>query len=151
MRVFHIPASIGDYTWIDQDGDGIQDVGEPPLPGVLVTLTGTDGQGNPVTLTMNTNGSGLYLFPNLVPGTYKLTFGTMPTYILTDANVGSDATDSDADPLMGGMTVNEVLTSGENNTTYDAGYFQGAEIGNYTWIDLNADGDQDAGEPPFQV
>lgn len=42
--------------------------------------------------------------------------------------------------LMGGMTANEVLTSGENNTTYDAGYYIPASIGNYTWIDSNANG-----------
>jgi len=35
-------AAIGDRVWIDLDGDGIQDEGEPDLAGVTVTLTGTD-------------------------------------------------------------------------------------------------------------
>ena len=144
-------ASIGNYTWIDTDADGIQDPTESPLPGVTVTLTGTDGQGNPVTLTDVTDNNGLYLFDNLVPGTYKLTFTTPGGgYVPTDANQGgNDAVDSDANPLMGGMTVTEVLTSGEDNLTYDAGYYLPAKIGNYTWIDANADGDQDGGESPL--
>jgi protocatechuate 3,4-dioxygenase beta subunit len=147
---YYIPASIGNFVWVDQDADGQQDPGEPGIGGATVTLTGTDGQGNPVTLTMTTAPDGSYSFTNLVPGTYKLTF-TTPTggYVSTDVNIGNDASDSDADPTMGGMTVNEVLTSGENNPTYDAGYYIPASIGNFTWIDANADGDQDLGEVPL--
>ncbi|MBK6929475.1 MAG: carboxypeptidase regulatory-like domain-containing protein [Saprospirales bacterium] len=148
---FYQPASIGDYTWIDEDGDGIQDPGEDPLPGITVTLTGTDGQGNPVNLTDVTDANGEYSFDNLVPGEYKLTFPlNSGTYVVTDLNQGNDdATDSDADPTMNGMTVFEVLTSGEENLTYDAGYYAPAEIGNYAWIDDNANGIQDPGEDPL--
>ncbi|MBK7936607.1 MAG: carboxypeptidase regulatory-like domain-containing protein [Lewinellaceae bacterium] len=148
---FYQPASIGNYTWEDADGDGIQDPGEDPLPGIPVTLTGTDGQGNPVLLTDVTDANGEYLFDNLVPGEYKLTFATtLNDYVVTDVNQGNnEGLDSDADALMGGMTVMEVLTSGEDNDTYDAGYYEPAEIGNYTWIDENADGDQDPGEDPL--
>ena len=148
---FYRPASIGDYTWIDANGNGVQDGGEDPLPGVTVILTGTDGQGNPVNLTDVTDGNGEYLFDNLVPGTYKLTFpNTYNNYVVTDTNQGNnDATDSDADPNMGGMTVFEVLTSGEENLSYDAGYYEPAEIGNYTWIDENANGIQDGNESPL--
>lgn len=71
---YYIPTSIGNFVWNDQDGDGVQDSGEPGIGGVTVTLTGTDGQGNPVSLTTTTAPDGSYLFPNLVPGTYKLTF-----------------------------------------------------------------------------
>jgi hypothetical protein len=51
-----------------------------------------------------------------------LTFGAVAGYELTPVDEGgNDALDSDADPAMGGMTVVETLTSGENNLTYDAG------------------------------
>ncbi|MBK7936606.1 MAG: carboxypeptidase regulatory-like domain-containing protein [Lewinellaceae bacterium] len=148
---FYEKAKIGNYTWEDTDGDGIQDPGENPLPGIPVTLTGTDGQGNPVLLTDVTDANGLYLFDNLVPGEYKLTFATtLNDYVVTDVNQGNnEGLDSDADATMNGMTVVEVLTSGEDNDTYDAGYYEPAEIGNYTWIDENADGDQDPGEDPL--
>ncbi|MCB0623963.1 MAG: carboxypeptidase regulatory-like domain-containing protein, partial [Saprospiraceae bacterium] len=93
---------------------------------------------------------GSYLFDNLVPGDYKLTFATPGGYTTTDVNQGgNDAADSDADPAMGGMTVYETLTSGENNTDYDAGYYLPAELGNYTWLDDDVDGQQDAGEQPL--
>lgn len=75
---------------------------------------------------MVTDANGLYLFGNLQPGTYKLTFttpggGYVPT-MANDVDDPADAIDSDADPLMGGMTVNEVLTGGEQNLTYDASF-----------------------------
>jgi protocatechuate 3,4-dioxygenase beta subunit len=146
---YYIPASIGNYVWEDLNGDGDQDPGEPGIQGVVVTLTGTDGLGNPVSLTTTTDVNGEYLFDNLVPGTYKVTFPPVyGNYLQVEVNQGVDDTqDSDADPAMSGMTVFEVLTSGENNDTYDAGYYQPAELGDYVWEDLNADGVQDAGEP----
>lgn len=36
-------VSVGDLVWLDTDRDGIQDAGEPGLPGVTLTLTGPDG------------------------------------------------------------------------------------------------------------
>jgi 5-hydroxyisourate hydrolase-like protein (transthyretin family) len=142
------PASIGNYVWDDKNGNGIQDAGETGIPGVTVTLTGTDAQGNPVSVTTTTDPSGAYNFPNLVPGTYKLTFVTPAGYTVTAQDKGSDNLDSDVNPATN-MTIMEVLTSGENNTTYDAGYFKPASLGNYTWIDADANGVQDAGEQPI--
>ncbi|MCB0679000.1 MAG: carboxypeptidase regulatory-like domain-containing protein, partial [Saprospiraceae bacterium] len=134
---YYADASIGNFVWEDLDGDGIQDPGEPGLQGVEVTLTGTDNFGNPVSQTKFTDIDGSYIFDELVPGDYKLTFGAYGGFTLTVNGQGPDASDSNADPSMGGMTVVETLTSGENNTDYDAGYYQPAELGNYTWIDAN--------------
>ncbi len=36
------PAVVGNYVWLDEDGDGDQDAGEAGIPNVMVTLTGTD-------------------------------------------------------------------------------------------------------------
>jgi hypothetical protein len=146
---YYIPASIGNYVWEDINGDGTQDPGEPGIQGVTVTLTGTDGLGNGVTLTTVTDVNGEYYFTDLVPGTYKLTFPvTYGNYNMVEVNQGGDDTlDNDADTAMGGMTANEVLTSGEDNPTYDAGYYQPAELGDYVWLDEDADGVQEAGEP----
>jgi hypothetical protein len=143
-------SSMGNFVWEDLDGDGIQDVGEPGVPNVPVTLTGTDGLGNPVNLSTTTDGNGEYLFDDLLPGEYKVTFGLPGGYEFSEPNQGADdAVDSDADPDMNGMTVFEVLTSGENNLTYDAGIYQPAQLGNYTWVDDNLNGQQDANEDPL--
>ena len=48
---------------------------------------------------------------------------------------------------MGGMTAVETLTSGENNTTYDAGYVRTGSIGDFVWEDTNGNGAQDGNEP----
>jgi hypothetical protein len=143
-------ASIGNFVWEDTNANGLQDPGEPGIEGVEVALSGTDQFGNPVTGTTTTDVDGSYIFDDLVPGDYKLTFTTPAGYDATDVDQGGDDTeDSDADPAMGGMTVVETLTSGEENTDYDAGYYLPAELGNYTWIDENANGTQDPGESPI--
>ena len=145
---FFQAAEIGNFVWEDLDGDGVQDFGEPGIPGVQVTLTGTTGDGAPVNLSTTTNGTGFYLFSGLEPGTYKLTFGTPAGgYVLTAQNQGgNDETDSDAAPGTQ-MTVNEVLTAGESNLTYDAGFFKPASLGDFVWEDLDGDGLQDGIEP----
>ncbi len=154
-------ASIGDYVWKDQDADGFQDPLEPGINGVTVELTGTDFYGNPVNLTTTTTNfmgmDGYYIFDDLVPGVYKLTFTTPAGLYTTYVNnlPTNDADDSDADPAMGGMTVDETLLSGENNPDYDAGYFEPVALGNVVWLDENADGVQDnvgmpGGEVPIE-
>jgi len=113
-------TSLGNYVWEDANGNGQQDGTVVGLPGVSVNLTGTDIFGNPVNLNQVTGAAGEYLFTNLVPGTYKVTFGTLAGYVRTVADTGADATDSDADTATG-MTGNYVLAAGDSNLTVDAG------------------------------
>lgn len=141
------PCTFGNYIWQDANGNGIQDPTEPGISGVSVLLTGTTGVGSPVNITTVSGNTGLYLFSDVSPGTYKLTF-TAPVGMLTtkpDAGV-NDATDSDVNPLTGQVPL-EVLTSGENNLSYDAGFYIPCTAGNYVWQDVNRNGTQDAGEP----
>ncbi|MBK8192272.1 MAG: carboxypeptidase regulatory-like domain-containing protein [Lewinellaceae bacterium] len=141
-------AEIGNYVWEDTNANGVQDGGEPGIGGVPVTLNGTTGTGQTVTETTTTDGNGFYLFSGLQPGTYTITFGT-PTggYVLTSVDQGGDDTnDSDAQPGSQ-TTVAEVLTSGESNLTYDAGFYLPASLGDYVWSDTDGDGVQDGGEP----
>ncbi|MBN3585883.1 hypothetical protein JYB64_26180, partial [Algoriphagus aestuarii] len=37
-------VSVGDYVWEDVDRDGLQGEGEPGIPGVVLVLTGPDGE-----------------------------------------------------------------------------------------------------------
>ncbi|MBK9151777.1 MAG: hypothetical protein IPM26_12630 [Saprospiraceae bacterium] len=48
---YYRPATIGDFVWDDKNANGVQDAGEPGIPGLTVTLSGTAGDGTPVNLT----------------------------------------------------------------------------------------------------
>jgi hypothetical protein len=136
-------AALGDYVWKDLDVDGVQDAGEPGIGGVVVTLYKCGIAG--AFATMNTNAAGFYLFSNLVPGCYYVTFGTPAGMTASPSNVGNDALDSDS---VGGTTGNYILSSGETNLTVDAGFYQQkAALGDFVWKDNDQDGQQDAGEP----
>ncbi|MEN9548029.1 MAG: hypothetical protein RIR12_620 [Bacteroidota bacterium] len=158
-------ASLGNFVWLDNDGDGTQDVGEPAVPGVTVSLfrpgIGLDGiagngDDNLAVATMITDQNGAYLFSNLMPGTYQVEFSTIPSGLsYTQQNSPGDNqnnTNSDAVPVVGnttlGRTANIALAIGEVDLTIDAGLFKPrAVIGNYVWADIDSDGIQDAGEP----
>jgi uncharacterized repeat protein (TIGR01451 family) len=140
---FYRPASFGDLTWVDSDGDGQQDGGEPALSNVVVRLYSATSN---LLATTTSSMAGAYAFTNLAPGSYFASFTPPAGYLFTTSNVGADATDSD--PLPGtNRTALVVLTSGQMETTVDAGFFQPAAIGDFTWLDTDSDGQQDAGEP----
>ncbi|MBK9564488.1 MAG: carboxypeptidase regulatory-like domain-containing protein [Saprospiraceae bacterium] len=145
---YYRPATIGDFVWEDKNGNGIQDAGEPGIAGVTVTLTGTKGDGTPITpITVTTNTNGGYQFTNLAPGTYTVTF-TKPTNTVTTTpdQGGDDSKDSDASITTGAASP-VTVQSGETNNTIDAGYLRAASLGDYVWEDTNANGVQDSGEP----
>jgi hypothetical protein len=127
---YYKTAALGDFVWNDKNSNGIQEAGEPGIPGVLVTLLRCDGA---VVSSMNTDANGKYLFTNLLPGCYKVTFGTPTGYTASPANVGAnDAVDSDS---VGGTTGNYTLVAGETNLTVDAGFYVSTPI----CIDLTFD------------
>lgn len=114
--------AIGDYTWIDENRNGLQDAGEKAIPGVTVTLA--DADGNPVTdlsgaavQPAETDVNGYYHFDNLPAGEYSVHFTEPKGYKTTSKTVGTDPKiDSDADQKTGWTTVFE-LGIGVGNTT----------------------------------
>lgn len=141
---YYQSASLGNFVFADTNNNGIQDGGDTPLPDVTVTLfsNGT------VVATTVTNVFGVYSFTGLTPGVlFSVSFNTPANYTASALNVeGND--DLDSDPV-GGITAPITLTSGQNDTSVDAGYSPLlGSIGDFVFIDLNRNGRQDAGEFP---
>ena len=69
-------GAVGDRVWLDGDGDGAQDGGEPGIPSVRVVLFDAGGNGAPgggddrSLASRLTDGNGEYLFTGLPPGDY---------------------------------------------------------------------------------
>jgi protocatechuate 3,4-dioxygenase beta subunit len=136
-------ASLGDFVWNDANANGVQDSGEAGIEGVTVKLL--DGSGTETGQTAVTDVNGLYSFEGLIPGTYSVRFMAPSGYAITGADKGGDDTlDSDANGL--GATGTVTLGSGQHNTTLDAGLVALRAIGDFAWIDANANGVQDSGE-----
>ena len=71
-------CSIGNLVWLDNDGDGVQDAGEPGVAGARVTIAlDTDSVEviplEIVTVTVTTDATGHYFVDGLVPGLYTVT------------------------------------------------------------------------------
>ena len=146
-------ASLGDRVWYDNNRDGDQDAGEPGIAGVTVQLLDA---ANVVLATTTTDAFGTYIFTNLNPGVYRVSFGPVAgmqrTALNSTGGTIADITDSDADPTTG-RTQGYTLNAGGKNMSVDAGYYStqpainvGA-IGDRVWVDNNGNGIQDAGEP----
>ena len=143
------PIEIGNRVWADMDRDGIQDSGEPGVPGVHVQLKTPSGS---VLATVTTDNNGFYFFndatvpdgdpvtpgnqPGLLPLTaYKICipaadFGNGQPLnnfgVATPDQVGTGLSDfSDSDGIVQGngdvMIMLTTGNSGENNHTYDFG------------------------------
>jgi len=134
------PGAIGDTVWCDEDGDGVQDAGEPGIPGVTILLVcagedGLFGTADDYIDAQVTNAFGMYLFENVPPGECVVTVDT--NSIPADKEVGVCP-----------VTVDVTVLSGE--MFLDADFcFQNvpAEIGDTVFCDENDDGVQGPDEP----
>lgn len=66
-------SSISGFVYLDQNDDRLYENGEPPIAGVVITLTGTDSLGRTVDLVTQTDQNGYYQFLDLLAGTYTIT------------------------------------------------------------------------------
>lgn len=164
------PLEIGDFVWFDRNNDGVQGPTEPVLPGVAVTLVDSAGA-SIATATTDAGGHYWFVgagAPNLpaVPGpeygivsggltpgaTYTLSFdvdvadvsgvGVVATSLVpTNADVGSDTTDSDVTRV----GIFDVVTAtlggpGHNDHSFDAGFFSPVGVSPTTVVSTSTPG-----------
>jgi len=114
---------VGDRVWIDNNVNGLQDSGEPGVPGVTVTLFDValgNGQSTSIVTTQDATNS------------------QQPTT--------SDQSDSDGDSATGETAPTGPLAPGQEDLTLDLGIYQLASIAKTVWYDDDGDGIQDPGE-----
>ncbi|MDZ8025413.1 MAG: cadherin-like domain-containing protein [Nostoc sp. DedQUE01] len=110
------PANLFGRVYFDLNKNGILDPNEPGIPGVTLTLSGTNTVNGSVNLTTTTDATGSYSFSNLAPGTYTLT-ETQPT----DYNDSQETVGSASGTVGNDVISNISLTAGANATGYNFG------------------------------
>ncbi|MFZ4058874.1 MAG: SdrD B-like domain-containing protein, partial [Ferruginibacter sp.] len=142
---FYKGNGLGDFVWLDDNTNGIQDAGEPGIANVTVRLRNSSTNAILATTTTDNNGAYFFYDPEQYgTNTYNIEFVTPVGYVATAANQGvNDAKDSD--PI--NTRINGVnVPSGVWNHTFDAGFVKVGSIGDKVWNDTDRDGVQDAGE-----
>ncbi|QGJ68433.1 Hypothetical protein PBC10988_0920 [Planctomycetales bacterium 10988] len=137
------PASISGTVFDDTNNDGIQNGGEIGIPGVTVTLTGTNDFGTITPIVLMTDANGNHIFEDLRPGDYTVTETQPAGYLDGIDTVGSEG---------GNGTVNDVtsdisIVAGEDGVNYNFAELQPASLAGTVFDDLNNNGIQDGGEP----
>ncbi len=134
---YFTPATIIGHVYLDTNGNGVQEVGEPNIVGLDVLVT--DSLGNLQTVTTDANGDYLALVP---PGVAQVNIDD------TDAEFPAGFIQTD------GIDPNNVLAiAGLTVDAGDDGYFQGNTIGDTVYSEefassgLGSLGTQDGGDP----
>jgi hypothetical protein len=128
-----IPGTVGGLVYEDGNASGARDPGEPPLPGVLLTLIPTSPPGDPLPALSAADGT--FLFTTLPAGTYALK-QTPPAGF------------SQTQPATDGYSI--TLASGGSSLNNLFGDFHGSlngTLSGFVFNDLNGNGVRDPGEP----
>ena len=133
-------SEIHGFKWYDTDNDGVRDDNEPLVSGVTILLDrNNDGTVDDSTMTMMDNPAthddetGMYWFPNLVPGTYAI------SEVLTGNLAQTYPYPQSAHVV--------AVAPGQALEGINFGNIQGASIHGQKWNDLNANGMHDPNEP----
>lgn len=113
-------AKVGDIAWLDSNANGLQDGGEPFLPGVTVRLI----QNGEAVYEIQTNEYGYYLFDDVYPGEYIL---EASAYAEMEPTAAVDALRIISSCLISGdgLTAHSEsfrMESGERSLNFDLGY-----------------------------
>lgn len=158
--------SLGDFVWVDQDGEGDQDTGEPGIGNVVVELHSRNANLATATplATVATNAQGQYFFTSAAHGVQPNTQYLIVISLAKNPTLDSDYTPTralnagldDTSPLDSNGVYNPERTHlvaiasttspGVSRTTYDFGFVPLTCIGDYVWLDGNGNGLQDVSE-----
>jgi hypothetical protein len=110
------PARLTGHVYVDVNKVGSIQPGDPGIYDVKLVLTGTNAFGDVIRKVAYTNGSGVYSFGNLLPGTYEISETQPSGYSQGTNNAGS----------LGGQVQGDNLTAisvdaGNLGTDYDFG------------------------------
>jgi SdrD B-like domain len=160
-------AVVAGNVYQDNNQNSTQDAGDVGIAGVTVTLTGTDANGLPVSLTTVTLADGSYAFNNVpAPGaagyTITETQSTVPAGLINGTtNVGTITPSGGATTATGtannaASTITGVVWTPATNVVaapntvganYNFGEIQAANLSGSVIRDQDRDGTPDAGEP----
>jgi large repetitive protein len=136
-------ASVGDTIWLDVNGDGTQQSGDPGLSGIPVTVTsaGTDGvlgTADDVSVTTTTDSAGHYTVTGLPAGATSVSYatGSLPAGDVAHSDLDG------ADPSVTTLT----LATGDNRTDVDFVATGSQQLSGVVFNDKNGNRKQDAGE-----
>ena len=132
-------SSIGNYVWLDNNVNGIQDANESGVAGIpLVLLDDNELEiANTVTGTQ-----GEYNFSDIAPGNYRIEIRDSRTFGVTLQSIGPEDTDSEL-RIEGSRLVSEyfTLSGGNDLTDIDMGLtIESAIIGGLVFQDEGLDG-----------
>lgn len=139
-------STMSGHVFVDANNDGIRQPGEAPIAGTVVTLTGTDDAGNPVTRTATTNAQGEWVIDDLLSGTYQL--------VETQPDGFSDGADSAGS--VGGTVETDgdriydiTLPVGTDATDYAFGE-RGQSLTGTVYVDVDGDGSFTPSDRPLE-
>ncbi|MCW9057901.1 MAG: SpaA isopeptide-forming pilin-related protein [Gammaproteobacteria bacterium] len=133
-------GSLSGFVYNDLSNDGVKDAAEPGIPGVIVTLSGTDIDGNAISLVATTDAGGAYRFSDLPRPNGS-------GYTLTETQPAGNADGLDTLGTLGGSAGNDVFSgilfpsAGATGTGYNFGESTAttADVSGKVWLDTNHD------------
>ncbi|MFY9606659.1 MAG: SdrD B-like domain-containing protein, partial [Thermoplasmata archaeon] len=125
-------GSISGHKWDDQNLNGQWDPSEPAVVGWTMYLTGTDANGDFVSLQATTGVGGLYVFEDLLPGIYTVTEEDRDGWVPTTLNT---------------IVIDVSQLETFDITDVDFGNAHVGSITGFKWLDEYMNGYRDGYEP----
>ena len=142
-------ASIAGYSYLDTNANAAKDAGETTgIPGVTITLSGSNDLGAIAPVQVQTDNTGAYSFTGLRPGTYTVTETAPSGMTNTGAQVGSGSNGTKTGSGVSPQSVSTItIASADTLINYNFGHNGTTALSGYVYVDLNNNGTMDAGEP----
>ncbi|MEK7952019.1 SdrD B-like domain-containing protein [Luteolibacter soli] len=132
---FFFPATLTGHLYIDANGNGSQDEGEPNLPDISVSVLNSNG----VTVIVQSDEHGNWT-ASVPPGETTVVVDRNDPDFPTGAYVLTDGTEPTILPA-------ENVVANTSNFGGNDGYYLAGSVSGRVYADTNGDGDLDAGEP----